>query len=170
MMPLSFSTPRLAVVEITPATDPDYLVLLLRRIPDLLTPAVVENLPPYFHGVNTHGDARVWYERIRAESRLFVVKIDSGSDDVVIGFLFVFSEQGTDAQIGYLLGESYWGKGLASELLTGFIAEAATSENWQSLTGGVAQDNVASANLLKKLGFAKQPNADDNVVFYTYTF
>jgi RimJ/RimL family protein N-acetyltransferase len=66
-----------------------------------------------------------------------------------------------------ILGEDYWGQGLASELLRGFIAKATEEKRWFKLIGGVDKNNIASSRLLVKLGFVKQPDPDDGqVVFY----
>jgi RimJ/RimL family protein N-acetyltransferase len=90
------------------------------------------------------------------------------NDNQLIGFLFAYVEDESDAHIGYLLAEEFWGKGLASELLKGFITEVAKMESWSTLIGGVDRSNIASANLLKKLGFVEQASDESAVVFYEY--
>ncbi|ELP6741286.1 GNAT family N-acetyltransferase [Vibrio vulnificus] len=165
-MAISFESQRLKVVEITEEFDLSKHSYLLERIPQILTPAVVENLPPYFHEIGSGEQARIWLERMLLESRLLQVKIE---DNELIGFLFAYVENDECAHIGYLLAEEYWGRGLASELLEGFIHEVEKSESWLKLIGGVDQSNVASAKLLIKLGFIAQPAKDSGVVFYEYT-
>jgi len=167
-MALSFETSRLKVFEISGDMAPSELTVLLNRVPDILTPPVVENLPPYFHGINSKADAQAWFERMISESRLFLVK--PADEDTVIGFVFAFVENGCDAHIGYLLGEQYWGKGLASELLQGVIEQSGKTESWVKLIGGVDRSNQASAKLLQKLGFVEQSGGDSDVVFYEYSF
>lgn len=110
--------------------------------------------------------ARAWLERMLADSRLLQIKSASGE---LIGFLFIYVEDNRDAHIGYLLAEAFWGKGLASELLTGFIQQALSSEFWAKLIGGVERSNVASAHLLKKLGFVERSGDKGPVVFYELT-
>ncbi|MCP4297996.1 MAG: GNAT family N-acetyltransferase, partial [Proteobacteria bacterium] len=139
---------------------------LLDRIIVLLTPAVVENLPPYFQNINSLSEAREWYERMLIESHLFILK-DKG-DNSIIGFLFAYIENDCDAHIGYLLGEKYWRQGLATELLKGFINYAGKIEDWVKLIGGVDKSNVVSSKLLIKLGFVEQPVEDGQVIFYEY--
>ena len=82
--------------------------------------------------------------------------------------LYCLSEEESDAHIGYLLAEEFWGKGFASELLKSFIKEVAKTESWSTLIGGVDRSNIASANLLKKLGFVEQASDESAVVFYEY--
>ena len=164
-MLLSFETPRLSIAEITSNINSVRLSQLLAAIPQILTPEVVENLPPYFHDINTQSDARVWYERMMRESRLWIVT--DSQLDLPIGFIFAFVECNT-AHIGYLLNQASWGKGLASELLRAFIDEAANTR-WHRLIGGVDRSNIASTKLLLKLGFVEQlAKKESEVVFYEY--
>ncbi|HCE2343325.1 TPA: GNAT family N-acetyltransferase [Vibrio parahaemolyticus] len=164
-MAISFKSQRLTVVEITGGFALSEHSYLLERIPQILTSAVVENLPPYFHGIASSEQARIWLERMLLESRLLQVEAENHE---LIGFLFAYVESDNYAHIGYLLAEEYWGQGLASELLQGFIDEVVKSESWVKLIGGVDQSNTASAKLLKKLGSVEQPVNDGGVVFYEY--
>ncbi len=165
-MALSFTTSRLSVSEISREAARPALSNLLTRVPELLTPEVVENLPAYFHGIKSQVDALVWFERMVSESRLFVVK--QRHVDSIIGFVFAYVGDGHDAHIGYLLGEAYWGQGLASELLRGFIEHVAKTEGWIKLIGGVDRRNQVSSTLLLKLGFVEQSGGKGEVVFYEY--
>ena len=165
-MTISFETQRLRVAEISGDLSLTERSVLIEEIPSILTPLVVENLPPYFHGITSCELARVWLDRMLSESRLLQVKSEAQE---LIGFLFAYVENESDAHIGYLLNEKYWGKGLASELLKSFIEEVVNTEPWLKLVGGVETSNVASANLLKKLGFIEQPINESGVSFYEYT-
>jgi len=164
-MAISFETPRLKVSEIQQDIPISERSALIERITEILTPLVVENLPPYFHGIDSPELADAWLDRMLSESRLFQV----GTTEItIIGFLFVSVEDNHDAHIGYLLSEEFWGKGIASELLRGFISAAPITEPWTKLVGGVVKSNIASANLLRKLGFVAQSNDGSDVVFYEY--
>ncbi|MCG9730878.1 GNAT family N-acetyltransferase [Shewanella sp. Isolate13] len=165
-MTISFATQRLRVVEVSGELALTERSVLIQQIPNILTPLVVENLPPYFHGINSCELAGAWFDRMLLESRLLQVKSET---DELIGFLFAYVENESDAHIGYILTEEYWGKGLASELLQSFIEEVAKIESWSKLVGGVETSNVASVNLLKKLGFVEQPVNESGVAFYEYT-
>lgn len=167
-----FTTPRLGVHEITRDASQEDVETLIACVPALFTPGVVENLPPYFHDIGTAKQATSWFERMIGESRLFVVS--HASTGACIGFIFVYAGDKREAHIGYLLGEDYWGQGLASEVLTGFISHTQTHENWSKLIGGVDRSNLASSKLLSKLGFIAQPGSENqsdnenNVIFYEY--
>ncbi|QUX96440.1 GNAT family N-acetyltransferase [Marinomonas sp. CT5] len=164
-MTLSFETQRLKVDEVSKELALNERSALVEKIPYILTPSVVENLPPYFHGITSSELSITWLDRMRLESRLLLVK---SQDNELIGFLFVYVESESEAHIGYLLSEKHWGQGLASELLQCFIQEVARVEPWSKLIGGVEISNVASANLLKKLGFVEQAGNETSVIFYEY--
>lgn len=165
-MDLIYTTSRMNIFEISSDIDESELSKLLVRVPELLSPAVVENLPPYFHSIKSQSDAQVWFERMVSESRLFLVK--HNELNAIIGFVFAFIENDGSVHIGYLLGKNYWGQGLATELLRGFIDEATKKENWVKLIAGVDQHNQASSKLLLKLGFHKQLSDEGKVIFYEY--
>lgn len=165
-MAISFETQRLKVSEVTEnLSDVDRLPLL-SEIPRILTPSVVESLPPYFHGIDSEVLADGWLSRMLSESRLLLV---TSAGDELIGFLFVYVENDNDAHIGYLLAEKFWGKGLASELLRGFIDVVSEKEVWLKLIGGVNPTNIVSAKVLKKLGFIEQVGDATDVVFFEYS-
>ncbi|MFO6424096.1 GNAT family N-acetyltransferase [Motilimonas sp. KMU-193] len=163
-MTILFITPRLKVVEVDAEITGDQRAQLLESVINTLTPTVVTALPHYFHGVNTLAAAEVWLERMLAQSRLLLVKSVSGD---VIGFLFIHVAPDNVAHIGYLLAQACWGQGLATELLKGFMMEASKTP-WSKLVGGVDQGNLASANLLKKLGFVEQETDESGVIMFEY--
>jgi RimJ/RimL family protein N-acetyltransferase len=164
---IKFSTERLMITELSrDDLQKPFIHSLCVRIPTLLTAKVVENLPPYFHNIASVQDARKWLETLLAESVLLMV--ESRESEEVVGFLFA-SPCDDGAHIGYLLAESHWGKGLASELLLAFMAHSSQQEQWHALIGGVDQSNVASIKLLEKLGFVAMPHdRQQSVVFYQY--
>ncbi|WP_315984052.1 GNAT family N-acetyltransferase [Aliamphritea spongicola] len=129
----------------------------------LLSPEVVENLPGYFHGINTPESAAEWFEKVLAEGRVLSVSYKHGDD--LTGFIFLYGTEAQTVHIGYLLKQSEWGKGLASEMLDGLVRFAEQNTNWECLVAGVDPANVASARLLEKLNFIRQTAADDNPVF-----
>lgn len=164
-MMFTYQTVRLSVLEATTSTPSNSL--LMATI-ELLSPKVVANLPPYFNNVNSMTDAKNWFEKMVSESRLFVVKeLESGA---IIGFVFMFTQSSTDAHIGYLIGESHWNKGYATELLKGMMHFIQNEHKLHRLIAGVDVNNYASIKLLKKLGFTKSSENENETVFYGYNF
>ena len=60
------------------------------------------------------------------------------------------------AEVGYWLGEKYWGQGIATEALQALIKYSFRKLKLVRLQAGTAVENKASAKLLKKVGFKKE--------------
>jgi ribosomal-protein-alanine N-acetyltransferase len=166
---LTFSTTRLKVSNV------EYCLKsvtskseLLSSIVSLLTPSVVQTLPPYFHDVKTKSDADVWLTKMVSESHLFTVYLKDSES--VIGFVFLSESDSYIVHLGYLLDESHWHQGYGSELLFGLIESCRSNQFIEKLIGGVDFENIASAKLLKKVGFVANQVSDNGVTFYEYTF
>ena len=71
-------------------------------------------------------------------------------DGAVAGNLGAWVEDGT-REIGYVLGQDFWGRGIATRALTAFLEdfEQRPIEAW------VADHNVASVRVLEKCGFER---------------
>ena len=84
-------------------------------------------------------------------------------DGRVAGNIVSWEENG-ERQVGYWIGKSYWGKGVATAALSQFV-EAVTT---RPLYAHVATRNVGSVRVLEKCGFTvagEHPGADiDEVV------
>ncbi len=70
------------------------------------------------------------------------------SDGQVAGYLVGFGQQGK-RQIGYWIGRSFWGRGIATRALASFVDSLAG----RPLYAYVAKRNVASIRVLEKCGF-----------------
>lgn len=138
------------------------------QVVSLFTPAVVQSLPPYFHGINTQKEAENWLDKMLSESHLLTIKL-KGSDPI-IGFVFLYQSDNASAHLGYLLSEKHWKKGYGSELLSGLLDCCRTNQLVKKLIGGVDIDNIASANLLEKIGFIANPEQNNGITFYEYEF
>lgn len=125
----------------------------------------MENLPTYFHGINSMNDAQCWLKEMRSSSRLFIVK--DSDNNTIIGYIFVSKENETDAHIGYLLEEQSWGKGYATEILKGLIDFLNQENRIKRLIAGVDSNNIVSCKLLIKLGFVID-STNDGTIFYKY--
>lgn len=113
-----------------------------------------QSLPDAWQGEYTEDRASRWIEeRDRDGATLLVVE---RSSQMAIGLVILFESDdgrlGRSVRIGYLLAESVWGQGLASELLEGFVDWCRTVEI-ASIVGGVERENFASQRVLEKNGF-----------------
>lgn len=61
--------------------------------------------------------------------------------------------EGGLVRLGYLLAESVWGRGLASELVPGLVGWCLGEPDVRWLRAGAALDNPASTRVLEKTGF-----------------
>jgi len=159
----SYQTTRLQIGEVCNSNQAsEFLVSVM----EILTPSVVASLPPYFQSVNSISSAQEWLKHIVSDGRLFVVKRIGKSK--AMGFVFLSTENSGDTHVGYLLGESFWGKGYATEILKGLIDYIKSEALVTRLIAGVDTDNVASIKLLQKLGFIHRSSEDDGTIFYEY--
>jgi RimJ/RimL family protein N-acetyltransferase len=129
-------------------------------ISEMLTPAVTRSLPPEWQGSYSGERARQWVEARDREGATLVVVERSRCTAIGLVILFHDGEEpdGPRLRLGYLLAESAWGKGLASELIRGFV-EWCQETGVTSVVGGVERGNVASQRVLEKSGFVRAPDA-----------
>ncbi len=143
---------------------------LATAVQQMLTPSVTACLPPSWQGDYSLERADQWIRERDKEDATWLV-IDKSTREA-IGLLIL---SGTDdfghLRLGYLLKESAWGQGFATELLSGLVGWC-RDNRIRSLTGGVEQANVASARVLEKCGFAPTPdnNAADAQRMYSIDF
>ncbi len=156
-----YETERLIVDEWHTLSDSDWPQQDLPGvIQQILTAPVTAFLPPSWQGVYTESRAQQWIsERDDEGVTLLVVEKAARS---VTGFVIVFdAENSGHLRLGYILKESAWGKGLASEIVSGFVWWC-RQHNIQSLTGGVKRGNIASRRILEKSGFRVLPETQDD--------
>jgi RimJ/RimL family protein N-acetyltransferase len=77
--------------------------------------------------------------------------------DQFVGVVGLFG-QSENREIGYWLGEPFWGQGLMKEALVGLIDHIVQKNPDVCLKAGVFTDNHASAHLLKNVGFKQSPD------------
>lgn len=103
-------------------------------------------------------DASAWWQRVSE-------RVDSGdtlqfvicerSSDKIIGdaVLFAYESEHQRAEIGYALGQDYWGRGLMAEALLCLLRYAFEYLELRRLDARVNSRNTASSALLQNLGF-----------------
>ena len=119
--------------------------------------AVWINLRDRFPHPYTLADAEAFVARSRAEDprRNFAICLD----DRPIGSIGIV--QGTDisrmsAEVGYWLGEPYWGRGYATEAIRGFADWVFANHDIIRLFATVFTYNAASGRALEKAGFIRE--------------
>ena len=134
----------------------------------MLTPATTEALPEAWSGDYSDDRARAWIaERDRESPTLLVIdRATSRPWGLVILYGLPVDGDRLDLRIGYLLAESAWGQGLATELVTGLVHWARGQPSIQTMTGGVAVTNPASARVLVKNGFSRIELTDEGEAIF----
>jgi RimJ/RimL family protein N-acetyltransferase len=161
-----FRTERLIVQHwASTLRNQDERQLIVKALMNILTPAVLEHLPPSFQMEQTEEIVSSWITNRAAESDVFLVKLQQSK--TLIGLLILVNDQisgpTSKVHIGYLLSQSAWGKGFASELVSGLVIEARDHAP-MTLIGGVAKGNKASAHILRKRGFSLHPELSNDDV------
>lgn len=132
---------------------------LAKRLVQILTPAVLEHLPPVLQVAQRTDDVLSWMADRATESDVYLVS--RNQDRIVIGLLLLVNDphpgEMPTVHLGYLFDKSAWGRGYASELVGGLV-KAARTKAPVMLLGGVAKANMASAHILRKSGFVLQPD------------
>lgn len=143
MLPVRIATRRLVlrapirgdVPDLVKLADNQNIATVLTRLPS-----------PY-----TRADAIAFVEIFsqRAEERPYAITLD-GTLIGVAGFSF---REGQPPEIGYWLGEPYWGQGYATEAVRGLIEAAQATGQFRLITARALARNAASLHVLEKAGF-----------------
>lgn len=78
-----------------------------------------------------------------------IIKRSIVADDQLVGHIASWVQDG-EREITYWIGTDHWGTGIATEALAAFLAEVRV----RPLYARAAGDNVGSARVLEKCGFA----------------
>ncbi|MCC1491890.1 GNAT family N-acetyltransferase [Cognatishimia sp. F0-27] len=112
---------------------------VLRHLPDSLQPDLARCDP-----------MRAWIDARAANGTVYTLRPREGGP--LLGLLTLAQPAPEDLRIGYLLGEAYWGRGLASELVAGLL-RALPPGPGRVIHGSVVPENTGSAKVLLKAGF-----------------
>ncbi|MDW4549532.1 GNAT family N-acetyltransferase [Defluviimonas sp. D31] len=158
-----FDTPRLSLRRWRSlAPDAGRRAALEAELGAVLTQRVLAHLPERMQLGPGPAAVAGWIDGRIAESDLFVALTRPEGRIAGLLILAAFRAEGglREVHIGYLLAEADWGKGLATELLTGLIGAAGAAGPLR-LLGGVDRANPASARVLEKAGFRHDPDLSD---------
>lgn len=142
----------------------------------VLTAKTTAALPPAWQGEYSLERAVGWIKERDAEKESATLLVEASpactgaAKWTGVGLLILFempNDLGVGAselRLGYVLAEDSWGKGLASELVSGLVTwcrarDAADAIG--SIAGGVAKSNPASARVLEKAGFSPSDREDE---------
>ena len=123
-----------------------------------LTADVTRDLPPSWQGGVPLESAPEWIAAREREGQMFLVR--AKTDGEPVGFFMFFPGEATqhrgEVRVGYVLAETAWGRGYATELLRGFLRRWDEKGVTAELLAGVTARNTASRRVLEKAGFRKR--------------
>ncbi len=102
-------------------------------------------------------DAKNWLKVVRQQDPEQTWAIASSEE--VIGGIGVHPQQDVNrqsAELGYWLGEPFWGKGIATAAVKAIVGHAFTHSDFNRIFAGVFAYNAASARVLEKAGFTRE--------------
>lgn len=91
----------------------------------------------------------------RADERPFAITLD----DKLIGIIGLSFHEGRPPELGYWLGEPFWGHGYMTEAGRTLIDAAHRTGPFQTIAARTLADNESSIRVLEKLGFVRKGKA-----------
>ncbi len=111
----------------------------------------LRDLFPHPYSVN---DAKSWIRKARAENPASSFAIASSTEAIGgIGIHVQPDVYRKSAELGYWLGEPFWGKGIATAAVAAIVAYGFTTLDIVRIFAGVFETNAASARVLERAGF-----------------
>jgi len=141
---------------------------LAETVQALLTPAVTAPLPEAWQGPYSETRAEEWIrDRDAKGTTLLITSTDSGQS---VGLVFLHESERLhpgklELRLGYLIADSQWGKGYATELVSG-LTNWAQERPYGSIVAGVSSQNTRSRRVLEKCGFSRVSDSGSDEPFY----
>ena len=118
---------------------------------------VARNLRDRFPHPYTSKEARAFLRHVAGEEDPSNLAIDVGGAAVgAVGYVPGRDVERFSAEIGYWLGEEFWGRGIATEAVVLVTAFAFRQLNYLRLFALPFADNPASARVLEKAGYVQE--------------
>lgn len=124
-----------------------------------------DNVRDRFGHPYTEKNAKEFIEMQRKTDMEKVFAIDyKGKLCGLVGLILQKDVYRKSAEIGYWIGEPYWGKGIATKAIELIVAYAFNDLKLIRIYAGVFEYNVASMKVLEKNGFKKE-GVSKNAIF-----
>ena len=115
---------------------------------------IYNNLRNSFPSPYTQSDAVNWIAYAQSQEPIENYAITSnGQLTGSIGYIPGKDIYGKTAEIGYFIGEVYWGGGIATEAIRQLIWLMAKSDRWKRIEAHVFEQNKSSMKVLEKNDF-----------------
>lgn len=161
--------------EVYPVLETERLILREIRPDDAVAwqdvfnhPDVMRYLIDFDTGetdLNEVGDIIKWAQDIFKAKSGFRLAITCKPDDVMIGScgFHVYEKQHRSAEMGYELHRNFWRQGLMREAVMALLTFGFEAMNLHRIAADVTEGNMASAGLLKNVGFTQEGTWHDKV-------
>ncbi len=114
------------------------------------------NVRDYFPHPYTEIDAHEFIRMVSDKDGYYDFAIEIGGRAVGgVGFIPGTDVERISAEVGYWLGEAYWGRGIATEALRALAGYVFETTEITRLFATVFEFNAASMRVLEKAGFSK---------------
>jgi len=123
----------------------------LTTLADNYKVAVMLSRLPYPYRIEHARDFISWVNARQEDEGIFGLYLKPGETFIGVCSYELRGEE--EPELGYWLGEPYWGKGYMSEAVTAVVAHAFTVNRHAKLTSGCRLQNHASRRILEKAGF-----------------
>ncbi len=127
----------------------------------MLTEPVTRPLPATWQGSYIVERAQDWVDQRVDEGTL--VLVFERSTDKLVGLVITTDVHEGEVHLGYIVAEDMWGRGIASEIVDGFVGWCRGEDAISSIAAGVGNDNPASKRVLEKNGFVLVENEGEDV-------
>jgi RimJ/RimL family protein N-acetyltransferase len=118
---------------------------------------VAKQLRDRFPHPYTEADARAFLKHAaKAEDPSNLAIEVEGAAVGGVGYVPGYDVERYSAEIGYWLGEAFWGRGIASDAVALVTAHAFDALNYLRLFALPFADNTASARVLEKAGYVRE--------------
>lgn len=125
---------------------------------------IAENLRDQFPHPYTRDAGRLWLEEaVRATRSIWCIEVD-GEAGGGIGVFPKEREERNTAEIGYWLGEAFWGRGIMTEAVGAVTDYAFRTFQVGRIEAGVFEGNSASMRVLEKNGYRLEGRMKERIV------
>ena len=119
------------------------------------SPKVTKYLREHFPQPYTHADAEAWIRHVRGRDPETILAI--ATEDELIGNVGLYLQEDVyrnSAELGYWVGEPYWGRGVATGAVCAICDIAFSRSDLMKIFACVFEPNVGSWRVLEKCGFS----------------
>lgn len=134
--------------------DPMKREPIKHALKEMLTDKIMRYLPLSMQFPADHGSIGKWMSDLSNEADVLCMHEQESSELTGLIMLFADPDVPENIHIGYFFGETYWGKGYATEAVKAVVNSLRQNPQIRLFAGAQAA-NTASINVLAKAGFSK---------------